>query len=167
MATGTGIDGTGAQPRKVGALLGIGILLMPYLFAWFLLRRGYSTRARVVAFGWMVGLVIALQMAGRPGSTTDSVSTSGSTAESSDGRTLSQTMTDAVVNPQMNALTDKVARDFVDQYEISRTGGDKIEICVHAGMVAAAYLQAKNQDMYQNWKERERIDCADAGMPKP
>ncbi|WP_081403514.1 DUF4236 domain-containing protein [Acinetobacter sp. HR7] len=40
-----------SQPeRKVTLLLGLGIFFMPYIFAWFTLREGYSTFARVICF---------------------------------------------------------------------------------------------------------------------
>lgn len=39
--------------RKVGFLLGIGILFLPIVFAWFLLRDGHTTRARVIGFIWL------------------------------------------------------------------------------------------------------------------
>lgn len=42
----------------MGFLLGAGIFLFPYLFAWFLLRRGYSVLARVVAFAWLAVVVL-------------------------------------------------------------------------------------------------------------
>jgi hypothetical protein len=35
--------------RRVGFLLGLGILLMPYIFSWFTLGKGYSSRVRFVA----------------------------------------------------------------------------------------------------------------------
>lgn len=40
------------QSRPVSALLGIGIFIWPLIFAWFTLREGYSTTARVVSFVW-------------------------------------------------------------------------------------------------------------------
>lgn len=39
--------------RKVGLLLGLGILLLPIVFAWFLLRKGHSTLSRVIGFVWL------------------------------------------------------------------------------------------------------------------
>lgn len=39
--------------RKVGILLFLGILLLPILFAWLTLRRGYSSVARIGALGWL------------------------------------------------------------------------------------------------------------------
>lgn len=144
-------------PRRVGLLLGFGIVLMPYLFAWFLLRRGYRPAARTLAFGWLALSLIAVALTGGPSGA------SGGSA-SGDPRTLTQTITDAAVDPQLNAISDKVARDSVEQYEMSRKSGDKMEICVRAGLVAAAYNQAKNQAMYLHWKQNERDDCQEAGI---
>ena len=45
------------QRRAVGAGLAIGIFLMPLIFAWFLLQRGYSAIARLIAFGWLTVLL--------------------------------------------------------------------------------------------------------------
>jgi len=39
--------------RKVGLLLGVGILLLPIIFSWFTLRSGYSTAVRAVTFAWL------------------------------------------------------------------------------------------------------------------
>ncbi|MFK4706050.1 hypothetical protein ABIC83_002889 [Roseateles asaccharophilus] len=43
--------------RKVSLPLGVGIFFLPYVFAWLLLNKGYSNRARIVAFGWATVLV--------------------------------------------------------------------------------------------------------------
>ncbi|MDD2230340.1 MAG: hypothetical protein PHY48_13120 [Candidatus Cloacimonetes bacterium] len=40
--------------RKVPVLLWVGILLAPYIFAWFLLKPDYSKKAKVVSFAWMI-----------------------------------------------------------------------------------------------------------------
>ena len=44
--------------RKVEIPLAIAIFFIPYIFAWLLLRPGYSTKVRVIGLGWAV-LVIA------------------------------------------------------------------------------------------------------------
>jgi hypothetical protein len=67
---------------------------------------------------------------------------------------------------EMEKIEGQVASDAVQQYELARKGGDKIEICVHAGLVTAAYLQAKDEPNYLKWKEVEKRDCKKAGMPK-
>lgn len=66
----------------------------------------------------------------------------------------------------MDNIYQKVADDAVAQYHIAERQGDKIQICVQAGMVSAAYLQAQNESSYQNWKEIEKIDCRQAGIPQ-
>jgi hypothetical protein len=52
--------------RSVGFLLGLGILLVPLLFAWFTLRTGHSRLSRVVAFGWL-GAVLLLPLLEKAG----------------------------------------------------------------------------------------------------
>lgn len=51
-------DGGPHATRHVSTRLAIGILLFPYIFAWFLLRQGYSTRDRIIGFGWMALMVV-------------------------------------------------------------------------------------------------------------
>jgi hypothetical protein len=45
-------DTLNTKGRKLSFLLGVGILICPFIFSWFTLRNGYSTIARAVAFGW-------------------------------------------------------------------------------------------------------------------
>jgi len=45
--------------RSVGILLGAGILFLPFIFSWFTLRKGHTAVARVVAFSWLVILLVA------------------------------------------------------------------------------------------------------------
>ena len=49
--------------RKASALLIVGIVLLPILFAWFTLRNGYSLLARGLAFGWLVLILILVASA--------------------------------------------------------------------------------------------------------
>lgn len=44
--------------RSVSFLLGFGIFWMPYIFAWFTLRSGYSSTARWISFIWMVFVLL-------------------------------------------------------------------------------------------------------------
>ena len=49
--------------RPVGFLLGFGILLLPVIFAWFTLRKGHSTLAKIISFGYLaLTIIIALAM---------------------------------------------------------------------------------------------------------
>ena len=63
-------------------------------------------------------------------------------------------------------LEGKVAKDFIDQYEIAERSGDKMQMCVHAGLVSAAFIQAKDDANYQKWHSVESRDCAAAGVPR-
>lgn len=53
----------------------------------------------------------------------------------------------------------KVANDAIDQYNVARRVGDKTQVCVHAGLVAAAFLQAKDEAKYREWHAIEERDC--------
>ena len=46
------------KTKRIGLLLGVGIFAMPYLFCWLTLRDGYSTRARLASFMWMLFLLL-------------------------------------------------------------------------------------------------------------
>lgn len=74
---------------------------------------------------------------------------------------------DRAVASGMADIEAKVATDAVAQYEIAKRQGDAMQTCVQAGMVSAAFLQAKNEAQYTQWKATERADCARAGMPTP
>lgn len=57
-APDAGTSPAAAQP--VTFLLGLGIVLLPYLFVWRLSRPGYSRTARVLGFGWLIWSVLAM-----------------------------------------------------------------------------------------------------------
>ena len=65
----------------------------------------------------------------------------------------------------MQNIENKVATDAINQYDIAKRQGDKIQICVQAGFVAAAFLQAKDEPNYRIWKDTQKADCKKAGMP--
>lgn len=50
-----------SSKKKVGILLGLGIALVPMIFSWFTLRKGYTSIARGVSFGWLA-LVVLMTM---------------------------------------------------------------------------------------------------------
>jgi hypothetical protein len=67
---------------------------------------------------------------------------------------------------QMQRIHVDVAKDAWAQYDIAVKHGSPMDICVHAGLAAAAYLQAKNESAYQQWKAIERRRCAAAGLER-
>lgn len=66
---------------------------------------------------------------------------------------------------QVGNIYSQVATDAVQQYEIAKRSGTPIDVCIHAGVVSAAFLQAKDEPKYQQWKDAEKSDCRAAGMP--
>jgi hypothetical protein len=43
---------TGVEPRFISAPLMLGLIALPIIFVWFLLRRGYSRSTRNAAFAY-------------------------------------------------------------------------------------------------------------------
>lgn len=69
--------------------------------------------------------------------------------------------------PEIRNISDRVLADNIDQYNIVySSGGSYLDLCVQAGMVKAAALQAKNQEYYIHWNEIESINCTIAGVPR-
>ncbi len=67
----------------------------------------------------------------------------------------------------VKAVNDSVANDAINEYQIAKRQGDRMQVCVQAGMVAAALLLAKNEADYRTWKNIEHVDCAEAGIQRP
>lgn len=66
---------------------------------------------------------------------------------------------------QMQQIENKVADDAIKQYEIAKRGNDQMDVYIHAGLVAAAFLQAKDEENYRKWKAIEKEEAKKAGMP--
>jgi hypothetical protein len=67
---------------------------------------------------------------------------------------------------QMQKIENQVANDAVNQYQIAKRQGNPIQVCVQAGLVSAAYLQAKDETNYRQWKTTESEDCKRAGVSR-
>ncbi len=65
----------------------------------------------------------------------------------------------------MQRIEQQVAADAVKQYEIAKRNGSAMDAYVQASLVAAAYLQAKDEVNYTKWKAIEKQEAARAGMP--
>ncbi len=64
--------------------------------------------------------------------------------------------------------TEKAAvSDAIEQYNLVKRSGSAVDACVHAGIVAAAMVQAKDEDGFKHWKAVEQSDCERAGTPMP
>jgi hypothetical protein len=73
---------------------------------------------------------------------------------------------DKDVAREMDGISSQVADDEVKQYNMAAASGKAMDRCVQAGLVSAAYLQAKNSEQYARWKNVEAIDCKAAGLPR-
>ncbi|MGF1761031.1 hypothetical protein L4D76_24525 [Photobacterium sagamiensis] len=40
--------------KKISIWFGFGIVLCPIVFAWFTLKKGYSTKAKLISFAWLL-----------------------------------------------------------------------------------------------------------------
>ncbi len=56
----------GAPKPKFGALFVAGLVLLPWLFCWFLLRQGYSTTERVLGFSWAAAVLAIVVLQPKP-----------------------------------------------------------------------------------------------------
>ena len=53
-------DTSDPKNRRVSIRLAVGTVLLPFIFSWFTLRKGHSTSSRIVAFGWLAVVAVAL-----------------------------------------------------------------------------------------------------------
>jgi hypothetical protein len=67
---------------------------------------------------------------------------------------------------QMEKIEDQVALDAVKQYEIAKRSGSAMDAYLHSGLAAAAYLQAQDEVNYKKWKDIEKEEAKNAGMPE-
>jgi hypothetical protein len=67
---------------------------------------------------------------------------------------------------EMARIERQVVNDQIEQLKITVKHGSPMDICVQAGMVTAALLQAKDEAGYAEWKKLERKACKAAGLPQ-
>lgn len=73
---------------------------------------------------------------------------------------------DPITTNAMDNIYGKVSSDAVSQYGIAKRNGNAMDACVQAGMVSAAFLQAKDEANYAKWKATEKDDCKVAGISR-
>jgi len=61
----------------------------------------------------------------------------------------------------MHDLQEQVAEDQVRQWRavVEDPNHTSVEVCVHAQMAAAAYLQAGDDPKYHEWEKTSRDEC--------
>ncbi|MEN9911688.1 MAG: hypothetical protein RI956_132 [Pseudomonadota bacterium] len=150
-------------------MLGIGIFFIPVIFSWFTLRKGYSTLAKILSFVWLaIFFSIVLRSKENNIQKTVSIVETPAAVQPISNKPKTNPITDFILkadDSSMNSIKAKVAQDFEEQYNFTKQQGDKMEICVQAMSVSAAYLQAKDEENYKKWKQIEKADCKKSGMP--
>lgn len=68
------------------------------------------------------------------------------------------------VAKDLNDIHKQVASEALTIYYTAEREGSPIDVCVQAGIVSAAYLQANDETNYRTWKSREKRDCLAAGL---
>ncbi|OPX99890.1 MAG: hypothetical protein A4E58_00202 [Syntrophorhabdus sp. PtaB.Bin006] len=133
----------------IGLALGIAAVVMPYFASVFLVPAAIICGI-VVIFKGQKGLGVTAVILGGIGLVSIIYTSS--------------QITD--ITGSIGKSEQQVAVDAQKQYEIAKRNGTAMEACVHAGLVAAAYLQAKDEPNYQRWKQVEVSDCDRAGVPR-
>jgi hypothetical protein len=70
-----------------------------------------------------------------------------------------------LVEGQYRAAEQSRVKDAVGDYERARNRGDRVAICVEAGVVASAYADAQDEPNQQAWAARRKEDCRSAYTP--
>ncbi len=65
----------------------------------------------------------------------------------------------------VDSAVGSAAEDQIEVYDIAKKGGDKMQACAQAGMIAQLFLQSKDESRWKEWKDKETADCKEAGMP--
>ncbi|EPG2747499.1 OB-fold protein [Klebsiella pneumoniae] len=101
------------EPRKVGFLLLFGIIVFPILFVWFLFRKGYSKKARIMGIAYLVISIIFLGGSSEDDSYDDTETESVSSTSPSNGR------------PDVSSLAEFSAKEILDAYSANTVAADK------------------------------------------
>ena len=137
--------------RKVGFLLGVGILFFPYIFSWFTLRKGHTTQSKVISFVWLgvTVLMIAVQQP-QPRRDDQTASSTQKTLASAPepASSISWQQVDAIYNLKSDS-TDMQKEDAWKRFKGKRVvwSGEVSEIST--GMLGGLTLQIKmNSDTF-------------------
>lgn len=66
---------------------------------------------------------------------------------------------DAITASNLNQINQKVALDAAQQFNIAQKTASSPELCAQAGLVEAAFLQAKDAANYQKWQSIKKQHC--------
>ncbi|MCJ1886086.1 OB-fold putative lipoprotein [Pseudomonas sp. LA21] len=109
--------------RKVSILLIIGIAVFPYVFVWFLLRKGHSGLARAIGFGWLA-FCIYMPYMNAPNKSVSTTSTSSSSTGPSEYEKKEIARREEM--ERLNALPLVSAAQIAQAYEENTVAADQM-----------------------------------------
>lgn len=113
------------QSQSVGFLLGVGIFFLPFVFVWFLLRKGYSAVARAIGFTWFAFSVIGfVSIAGSGDVTPEKVAQADASSQSAQ-RGEVQNGRDSNAKPDVKELEVFSASDIAQAYKDNEFTADQ------------------------------------------
>ena len=68
------------------------------------------------------------------------------------------------VESEIQKIENQVAEDAAKQYQIAKRNGSSMDAYIQAGLTAAAYLQANDEENYKKWKAIENKEASNAGV---
>lgn len=110
--------------KEVSNPLKFGILILPLIFSWFTLKKGYSTKARVISFVWMSLILIV-------GATGDDIAEDKDTTSSKAQTT--QVSPQSAIDAQVESVLSQ-AKDYelLHSKDISYAGRSRREAYIYA-----------------------------------
>lgn len=170
------------RPREVGVLLFFGIFLMPYIFVWFLFRKGYSAFARTVGLFWLVFVVVVILIPSRNKDNTNT--TTPAYEQSSSVETIAPLPEEALAEFSASEIFDAyhrnevaaddqfkhkvfivygqldgISKDFTDDVVLTLTTSNMF-LNLHAFLVESDFPAAARLEKGQSI----RLKCSGAGM---
>jgi len=105
---------TVTESKSVGLLLGLGIFFIPLIFSWFTLRKGHTTKAKVISFLW---LAVSIAIIGAQDGTKSNKTTSISS-------TTQSTSASPVKAKKQEQITQVGIREILSAYKNNEVGAD-------------------------------------------
>ncbi len=123
-------NGKISTSRPVGIFLGIGILFIPIVFAWFTLRKGHSTKSRIISFCWLVLSLVVIASGNKSNNnSTESSSSVSSTSKIVETPKKEEAVLDVTPNELAYAYSDNtIAADQKFKGKIYRVSGMVVDI---------------------------------------
>ncbi|ART01824.1 TPA: zinc-ribbon domain-containing protein [Klebsiella pneumoniae] len=101
------------EPRQVSFILALGIVILPILFVWFLFRKGYSKKSRIIGIVYLVLSIIFLGRSSEDVSYESTETESVTSTSTSNGR------------PDASSLSEFSAQEIFDAYSANTVAADK------------------------------------------